>query len=46
VVAERRGVILAGRQPEAFPHIASAAGRGLGRMEWKEVEEKLLEVAG
>lgn len=45
VAAEARGVILAGRKPEEFAHIAKAAGRGLGRASWSVAEEKLLEVA-
>lgn len=45
VAAEARGVILAGRKPEEFTHIARAAGRGLGRASWSAVEEKLIEVA-
>jgi uncharacterized protein (DUF362 family) len=46
VVAEARGVILAGRKPVEFAHIARAAGRGLGRSSWSAEEEKFLEVAG
>ena len=45
VVAEVRGVILAGRKPEEFAYLAKAAGRGLGRTAWPVEEEKLLEVA-
>ena len=45
VVAEARGVLLAGRKPAEFAYIARAAGRGLGRDLWSAEEEKFIEVA-